>query len=95
MLESVTVVETEGAEFVVHDSWRKPSQNAMPFRWSGKTVFVLRQSSGVEVKVRPVEAGILPPSEIPDRAYSYGLKAKSSLTVAPGCSALVKYRHVV
>ena len=71
----VTVVETEGAEFVVHDSWRQPSHNAMPFRWSGKTVFVLRQSSGVEVKVRPVEAGVLPPSEIPDRAYGYGLWA--------------------
>ena len=85
----VTVVETEGAEFVVHDLWRKPSRNAMPFRWSGKTVFVLRQSLGVEVKVRPVEAGILPPSEIPDRAYGYGLEAKSSLMVAPGCSALV------
>ena len=28
----VTVVETEGAEFVMHDSWRKPSHNAMPFR---------------------------------------------------------------
>ena len=35
----VTVVETEGAEFVVHDSWRKPTHSDMPFRWSGKTVF--------------------------------------------------------
>ena len=85
----VTVVETAGAEFVVHDSWRKPTHSAMPFRWSGKTVFVLRQSMGVEVKVRPVETGVLPTSEIPDRAYGYGLKAKSSLTIAPGCSALV------
>ena len=85
----VTVVETEGAEFVVHDSWRKPTHSAMPFRWSGKTVFVLRQSMGVEVKVRPVETGALPPSEIPDKAYGYGLKAKSSLSIAPGCSALV------
>ena len=47
----VTLVETEGAEFVVHDSWRKPTHSAMPFRWSGKTVFVLRQSMSVEVKL--------------------------------------------
>ena len=55
---TVTVVETEGAEFVLHDSWRKPTHNAMPFRWSRKTVLVLRQSTGVEVKVRPVETGV-------------------------------------
>ena len=85
----VTVVETEGAEFVAHASWRNSTHNAMPFRWSRKTVFVLRQSTGVEVKVRPVEAGVLPPSQSPDRAYGYGFKAKSSLTIAPGCSALV------
>ena len=67
------VVETEGAELVVGDTWHKPPHSgALSLRWSGKTVFVLRQSAGVEVKVRLVE----PVSCLPT-----GFRARRTVTV--------------
>ena len=71
------LVQTEGAEFALHDSWRNPECKILPFHWTGRTIFMLRDHDAPRVKISPSKPGIFQPGEIEDEERSYFLRSSS------------------
>ena len=70
----ITLVQTEGAEFALHDNWRKPEHKMLPFHWTGRTIFML-------VKISPSKPGMFQPSELEDEERSYFLRSNLRIVV--------------
>ena len=77
----ITLVQTEGAEFALHDSWRKPEHKMLPFHWTGRTIFMLRDHAEPRVKISPSKPGMFQPSELEDEERSYFLRSNSRIVV--------------
>ena len=85
----ITLVQTEGAEFALHDSWRNPEHKVLPFHWTGRTIFMLRDHDAPRVKISPSKPGMFQPSEIEDEERSYFLRSSSRVVVpAKGRSSI-------
>ena len=77
----ITLVQTEGAEFALHDNWRKPEHKMLPFHWTGRTIFMLRDHAEPRVKISPSKPGMFQPSELEDEERSYFLRSNSRVVV--------------
>ena len=77
----ITLVRTEGAEFALHDSWRNPEHKNLPFHWTGRTIFMLRDHDAPRVKISPSKPGMFQPSEVEDEDRSYFLRSSSRVVV--------------
>ena len=85
----ITLVQTEGAEFALHDSWRDPKHKTLPFHWTGRTIFMLRDHDAPRVKISPSKPGMFQPSELEDEERSYFLRSSSRVVVpAKGRSSI-------
>ena len=79
----ITLVQTdsEGAEFALHDNWRNPEHKLLPFHWTGRTIFMLRDHAEPRVKISPSKPGLFQPSELEDEERSYFLRSNSRIVV--------------